>query len=247
MIQWEDFENKLMKSFYYKINNNSKKKIVLFGNCHIATIGCFLNYLLNKQYDIFIIISWFFDKIGYNNFNMEIVNNKITYLLNNCDIFIYQKHIKNYGINADIIDGLVNNQTIKINIPNLRLVFNSNIKEEYYNSVQMLKDSIMNSDFKELYFIIENLTEIQFFNTPEHPTHYLLYLLSKSIKNFIFCNYNLTAKLIYKPITIQDYFLPQNRVYFKKIENYVILPGCEKITDSIMNNTGIKIDSDYFD
>jgi hypothetical protein len=246
MIQWEDFENKLIKSFYYKINNNSKKKIVLFGNCHVATLGFFLNYLFNKQYDIFIIISWFFDKVGYNQFNMELVNNKITYLLSNCDIFIYQKHIKSYGINADIIDGFVKNKSIKIKIPNLRLVFNSEI-EEYCYSVQMLKDSIMSSDFKELYFIIDNLTNIQFFNTPEHPTHYLLYLLAKSIKNFVFCNYNSTAKLLYKPITIQDYYSQQNRISFKKIENYIILPGCEKITDSIMNNTGIKLDSDYFD
>lgn len=247
MIQWEDFENKLIKSFFYKINNNSKKKIVLFGNCHVATIGFFLNYLFNKQYDIFIIISWFFDKIGYDQFNMETVNNKITNLLSKCDIFIYQKHIKSYGINADIIDDLVKNQSIKIKIPNLRLIFNSEIKEDYYLSVNMLKESIINSDFKELYFIIEKLTEIQFFNTPDHPTHYLLYLLAKSIKYFIYCKYNSTAKLIYKPITIQDYYSSKNRISFKKIENYVILPGCLKITDSIMINTGIKSDSEYFD
>jgi hypothetical protein len=247
MIEWKDFENKIIKSFYYKISNNSKKKIVLFGNCHVATLGFFLNYLFNKQYDIYIIISWLFDKIGYEKFNMEIVNNKINFLLSNCDIFIYQKHIKSYGVNADIIEDFVKYQSIKIKIPNLRLVFNSNLKEEYLNSVQTLKFSIMNSDIKEFYFIIDKLTEIQFFNTPEHPTHYLLYLLAKCIKQFVFYKFNSVAKLLYKPLTVKDYYSPDNRNSFKKIENYVILPGYEKITECIMNITGIKLESEHFD
>jgi hypothetical protein len=160
---------------------------------------------------------------------------------------IYQKHIKSYGINADIIDSFVKNKSIKIKIPNLRLDFKSNVKEEFENSINRLKESIINSDCKEYTFIIDTLHEIQFFNTPEHPTHYLLYLLAKSIKYCIFYNYNSSVQLLYKPITIQDYYSHQNRNDYKKIENYVILPGCEKITDSIMNNTGIKLDSDYFD
>jgi hypothetical protein len=135
MIQWEDFEKILIKSFYYKIDNNCKKKIVLFGNCHVAPIGFFLNELFKKQYNIYIIISWVFDKIGYSKFNMDIVNRKINNLISKCDIFIYQKHIKNYGINADIIDDLVKNQIIKIKIPNLRLDFNTNIKEERYHII----------------------------------------------------------------------------------------------------------------
>ena len=71
MIEWIDFENKLLDSVYYSIDNNSKKKIVLFGNCHMASIGYFLNYLFNQQYNIYIIISWLFDKNGLENFDMK--------------------------------------------------------------------------------------------------------------------------------------------------------------------------------
>jgi hypothetical protein len=111
----------------------------------------------------------------------------------------------------------------------------------------MLKNSILNSDFKELDFIIDKLPEIKFFNTPEHPTHYLLYLLAKSIKYFIFYKYNSIAKLLYNPVSIKDYYSSENRLSFKKIENYVILPGSIIISDSIRNITGFKLESDYFE
>jgi hypothetical protein len=247
MIEWIDFENKLFESTYFTINNNSKKKIVLFGNCHMATIGFFLNYLFNEQYDIYIVISWFFDKNSYDKFNMTKVNKNILNLLSKCDIFVYQQHIKDYGVQADIINTLINEKATVIKIPNLRLLFDSTINEEYSKSVNMLKDSIDNSDFKEYNFVIDNLTEIQFFNIPEHPTHYLLFLLSKSIKIHILKQSNYIMKLFYNPISIEDYFSTKNRSAYKMIPNYVILPGKISITNEICNITGIKLNSDYFD
>lgn len=247
MLEWIDFENKLFDSIYFTINNNSKKKIVLFGNCHMATIGFFLNYLFNEQYDIHIIISWFFDKNGYENFDMQKVNNHIKNLLTKCDIFIFQHHVKNYGINADIIDSFVNKNALVLKIPNLILMFDAKVYTEYEKSIKMLKYSIENSDFKEYNFIIDNIKEIQFFNTPEHPTHYILYLLSKSIKIYIFKKSNHIMNLFYNHITLDDYYSKKNRASYKKISNYVILPGKCKITDTIHNITGIKLDSDYYD
>jgi hypothetical protein len=244
MIEWIDFENKLLDSAYYSIDNNSKKKIVLFGNCHMASIGFFVNYLFNQQYNIYIIISWLFDKNGFENFDMKKVNNQITTLLSKCDILIYQQHIKSYGIQAHIIDSFVSSNSIVIKIPNLRLSYMAESKEEYYKSLIMLEFSINSSDLKEFEFIISNIKDIHFFNTSEHPTHYVLFLLAKSIKNYIF---NINMKVFYKPLTLDDYYNNKNRLLYKKISNYVVLPGREIITQKINNITGIQINGDYFD
>ena len=247
MIEWVDFENKLFDFPYFTINNNSKRKIVLFGNCHMATIGYYLNTLFNEQYNIYIIISWFFDKNGLEKFDMNKINNTIHSLISNCDIFIYQQHIKSYGVQADIINSLVNSQTKVFKIPNLRLVYNTESKEEFDKSLHLLEHSIINSDFQEFTFIIENIKDIHFFNTKEHPTHYILYLLSKSIKNKIFSTYKTNKNPFYKPVNIEDYYNQYNRLSYKKITNYVVLPGREGITEQISLVTNIKQNGEYYD
>jgi hypothetical protein len=210
----------------------------------MACIGFFLNYLLNNQFNIFIIISWFFEKNGLENFEMEKINNKISSIINTCNIFIYHKHINGYGINADIIETFVPTNIIIIQIPNLRLTYNVKTNEEYLRSLNLLDISINNSDFKDYNFIIDNIQDINFFNTCEHPTHYTLFLLAQSIKNLIF---NKSIKIVYKSVSIKDYYDENNRLIFKNIPNYVILPGRDIITQEINEITGLKMDRDYFD
>ena len=247
MIDWVDFEKKIFDFPYFTINNNSKRKIVLFGNCHMAPIGFFLNSLFNRQYNIHIIISWFFDKHGLEKFDMKEINNKISSLVSNCDIFIFHQHVKSYGINAETIDKLVSTSTKVFKIPNLRLTYDVDTKESYLKSLNILNQSIINSDFKEFVFIIDNIKNIHFFNTPEHPTHFILFLLSKSIKNKIFNTYKTNINPVNVTICIGDYFNPVMRMNFKKIDSYVILPGRELITEKIQDITDIKMDGDYFD
>ena len=117
-------------------------------------------------------------------------------------------------------------------------------KEEFYKSLIMLEYSINSSDLKEFEFIISNIKDVHFFNTSEHPTHYLLFLLAKSIKNYIF---NFNIKVFYKPLSLDDYYNNKNRLLYKSMPNYVVLPGREKITQKINNITGIQINGDYFD
>ena len=247
MIDWVDFEKKLFEFPYFTIDNNSKRKIVLFGNCHMAPIGFFLNQLFNRQYNIHIIISWFFDKHGLENFDMEQINNNILSLVSNCDIFIFHKHIKSYGIKADIIDQLVSKSTRIFKIPNLRLTYDVDKKDDYLKSYNTLKESIIKSDFEEFIFIIDNIQNIHFFNTSEHPTHFILFLLSRSIKNKIFNTYKTNINPSNIPICIGDYFNPDRRMNFKNIGSYVILPGRDLITEKIQEITGIKMNGDYFD
>ena len=83
MIEWIDFEKKMDLYPYFMIDNKSKQNIVLFGNCHVATMGYFLSYLLDKKYNIYIIISWYCDKVGLDKFDMTKVNNKILDILQN--------------------------------------------------------------------------------------------------------------------------------------------------------------------
>lgn len=239
MIEWIDFEKKMDVYPYFMIDNKSKQNIVLFGNCHIAPIGYFLNYLLDEKYNIYIIISWYCDKVGLDKFNMTKVNNKILDILqNNCDIFLYQQHIKDYGVNASIIETLPNKKVTIYKLPNLRLVFTSLDKKEYDRSLEILSYNIEYSDFSHFDFIISNLGTIRFFNTPEHPTHYILYLLSKDIVNKIKDNK--------EKITIKDYYDEDNRIDFRKIKEFISLPGFDEITSKNSKITGISMDSDYF-
>ena len=77
-----------------------------------------------------------------------------------------------------------------------------------------------------------------FFNTTNHPTHYLLFLQSEYIVNKILKSG--------ETISIGNYFDEKNREYFKDFK-YVTLPGKECINDEITAITGIKKDANYFD
>jgi len=233
-MNWVDFENELFEKDIYTINNNSPCDIVLFGSCHMATIGFMLNKLLNYQYNIHIILSWFFEDKGVEKFNMESINNKIGNLVSNCSAFIYHEHINDYSINATKLPSMVNSTCLKFLVPNYRLDYTN---DNYENSLNMLNYFIENSSFPEFKFVTDNHKNIMFFNMPFHPTHYLLFLQSQSITNKILRNGHV--------ISITNYYDKKNREYFKQF-HYVILPGRLEITSEISKNTGIQLNADYF-
>jgi hypothetical protein len=236
-MNWLDFYTDLFNNHVCTINNNSKKNIVLFGYCHMATIGYMLNRLLNYEYNIHIIISWFFQHNGIEKFDMNEINNKILNIVLKCDIFIYHSHKKDFHINATGLPSLVNDNCLKLIVPNYRLDYTNKL-EEFHNSLNILNCNIASSNFPELKFITENYKNIMFFNTTHHPTHYLLFLQSEYIMNKIFKNG--------QTITIENYYDEKNRAYFKDFK-YVTLPGKENITDEISNVTGITKNAEYFD
>jgi len=236
-MDWLDFESILLDKNIHTLNNNSKKNIVLFGSCHMATIGYILNKLLNYKYNIHIIISWFFENKGVEKFDMNSINNRITDLVSNCDIFIYHLHINDYSVNAVNLPLLVNKKCINLVVPNYRLDY-TNSKDEFNKSLTILNYHIISSSFPEMNFIIDKYKDIMFFNTVNHPTHYLLFLQSQYIVNKILNNN--------QSISINNYFDGNNRSYFKKF-SYIILPGKEIVNDEISNVTGIKKDADYFE
>jgi hypothetical protein len=150
------------------------------------------------------------------------------------------KHNNDYGVNADVLEQYVNQNTLVLKIPNLRLTYVTDSIEEYLNSVEILRHSIQESDFKDFDYIIENHRNYLFFNTNDHPTHYLLYLLSRSILNKI-CKIKSTDCMIdYFNLDYRNHFLQLNR-------NYVILPGREIISEKINQITEISCDAEYFD
>ena len=238
-MDWDKFTEHLKEYPIYTIDNNSKKNIVLFGNCHVATIGFFLNELFNKEYNVHIIISWYCYKIGLESFNMEKVNTQISLLIKTCDVLLYHKHLKNYGINALDIQLNAPKYAIVLELPNMHLNFDTLDNSQYNRSMENLEYNIEHSDFKDFHFIIEHKT-IQFFNIPDHPTHYILFLLSKCIysrirdKDSIYC-------------TIHHYYDETIRTEFKQLNNYVRLPGKTNITQQISQATGIPVDAEYFD
>ena len=239
MNSWLELETYLLTHHYYAINNGKAKNIVLFGNCHVAPLGYFVNKLFNEEYNIYIIISYFFEKNDLTNFNMIEINKKLQELIYSSSIFIYQLHIKDYGVNASTIQNLVNPSTTVFRIPNLRLLYNTKSKEEYNNSLHILKYNIHNSDFKEYMFLIEHINKYKFFNTNEHPTHFLLFLVAQSI----------VRKIVNDPIKInfQDYIDSHTRQYYTQFNKYIVLPGKEPITQEIADITGIPINAEVFD
>ena len=233
-MNWSDFENELLEKHIYTINNNSPCDIVLFGSCHMATIGFMLNKLLNFQYNIHIILSWFFEDKGLEKFNMQIINDKIQHIVSKCVVFLYHEHINDYGVNATKLTSLTNSMCYKMSVPNYRLDYNSG---NYAHSLHMLEYFITNSSFPEFKFVIDNHKNIMFFSTTNHPTHYLLFLQSQSIANKILKNG--------QTITISNYFDINNRNYYKHFD-YVVLPGKIEITNEISQLTGIQINAEYF-
>ena len=236
-MDWLEFESILLDKHIYTLNNNSKKNIVLFGSCHMATIGYMLNKLLNYEYNIHIIISWFFENKGIENFDMNNINNRITKIISKCEVFIYHLHINDYSVNATQLPLLVNKNCLKLIVPNYRLDYTNN-RDEFYKSLNILNYHIASSSFPEMEFIIDKYKEIMFFNTINHPTHYLLFLQSQYIVNKILNNN--------ENISIGNYFDEKNRSYFKQFY-YVTLPGKEIVNDEISNITCIKKDADYFE
>jgi len=237
-MEWTQFENDLFYKHIHTINNNKTKNIVLFGSCHMATIGYMLDKLLNYEYNIHIIISWYFQNKGIENFDMSNINDRISDVVSKCDVFIYHSHINDYHVNATKLPSLVNEQCLKLIVPNYRLDYTNNDVYKFNESLNILSYHISSSSFSDFDFIIHKYKDILFFNTTNHPTHYLLFLQSEYIVNKILKNE--------QPITIGNYFDQKNRVYFKEFK-YVTLPGKEWINDEITNITGIKKDADFFD
>jgi hypothetical protein len=125
-------------------------------------------------------------------------------------------------------------------IPNLHFCFDAPTSELFQNSLSKLKTNIVErSDFKEFVFVSEYYKTIRFFNTSVHPTHYLLFLLAKSIK------YKLIKEI--KLINIHSYHNEKNKIQFKNIKEFVCLPGFEIFTKETHQITGIIENADYFD
>lgn len=239
-MNWGEFENELLYKHIHTINNNSNENIVLFGSCHMATIGYMLNKLLHGKYNIHIILSWFFENRGVENFDMGHINGKIHDIITKCNVFIYHMHINDYHVNAIQLPFLVNESCVKLIVPNYRLDYGVNDASEYSKSLEILKYGIEHSSFPECKFVTDTHKDIMFFNTRDHPTHYLLFLQSQFICNKIVQNE--------EPITIANYFDQENRRYFEELKNdYVILPGKLPINAEISAITSINIDADYYD
>lgn len=240
MIPWTVFEEECVKKIIYTIDNHSRKNIVFFGNCAIAPTGFFLNYLLHKNFNIHFIVSWLFEKNGFENFDMTLVNNKIQNILLEADYLFYHHHNKDYGIHACEIYKKCNPKTICFSIPNFQLSFDALDTASFQSSLGILKNNILNeSDFKDFVFVCENYKNIRFFNTKFHPTHYLLFLLAKSIKYKIIN--------IIKPMDLDSYYDIPSQNHFKSINEFVVLPGFVEMTKEISKLTGIHENAHYFD
>jgi hypothetical protein len=64
-MNWNDMEHKLSESTVFRIDNNSPKTIVLFGNCHVVVIDQYLNEILECKFNIVVIVSYVFEKKRY--------------------------------------------------------------------------------------------------------------------------------------------------------------------------------------
>lgn len=223
------------------INNPTNLKIVLFGNCHISTIGFYLNILLEKKYNIYMILGYNGGKICNDN-----EKNKIWNLINDSQYFIYMKHNNDFSLKANIIDTFAKNEIYLI--PNIQLhftnIYNTHtdtdeiLIENFKKSYTQCHESIKNSDFQNFLFILDNYKEIRFFNTPTHPTHYILYLLAFDIYN----------KILNKDIKINlDYYKNRKNDDIFINSDTVILDSFFDYDEKECNILNINYNSEYYD
>lgn len=248
MIEWNIVEEHFKQHLFYNLNNNKSETIIMFGNCHFLPIAFFLNINLKYKYNIVVILSWFYEKT-FNDDQLEEINNKINFYLQKSNYFIYQNHNKNYKVNADNIISKLPANCVIINIPNLILDcfhFDSNQKIEncknnYLDSQNKLYKTIFKSDFPNFMFVYDNLKTICFFNTKYHPTHYLLYLLTKNIY------YKITKLPI--DINLNHYYDINMRTEFLKINfsEFINLPEKWEFNEFDYKINNFLPNQDYFD
>ena len=248
MIDWNIVEEHFKQHLFYNLSNNKSKTIVMFGNCHFLPLAFFLNINLNYQYNIIVILSWFYEKT-FTDEKIEEINGKINKYLQDSSYFIYQNHYKNYKVNADKIISSLPISCTKINIPNLMLDCfdfnqNNNFKDEkkkYIDSQNKLYKSIFKSDFPNLMFIHDNLFKIRFFNTKYHPTHYILFLLSKNLYYRI--------ENIDEDINLNHYYNIDLRNEFMNIDfsEFINLPGKWELKELDYKITNFLPIQDYYD
>ena len=89
-----------------------------------------LNKFTSYQFNVYIITSWYFDNQGYENFDMDYIKHRVQEIVKKSSIFIYMNHDNHFGIGANNIEKYVNSNTLVMKIPNLRLDFDTNSKEE---------------------------------------------------------------------------------------------------------------------
>jgi hypothetical protein len=208
-----------VENIFYTIDNGSTKNIVLFGNCHMASICMYLNILTDKKYNIYVILTYVrINEKPYDQMEKE----KIWNTIKQSNIFIYQKHYNDINIMASTIDKYASNK--KILIPNLQLFFthpegkdqvNKELIDGFEYSYNKTKSSIIDSDMSNFIFVSENCKKIRFFDIPAHPTLYILYLLALQI----FYKINDSDH----EITLNDYYeMKQNFTYIPKNEHLIL-------------------------
>ena len=253
-MDWDSFYDSIKKRHVWKLVKKNKsndvardcsavKRIVLFGNCHMVTLGCMLHELTHGTYDVYIILSWTFEKEGQEKFDMVKVRERVHRTIGKAHVFLYQKHTKAYLLDADRITDFVNTQCCEtiLQLPNLKLQFHTSDAVTVLNSKIMLEYSIAKSDFPEFQFIVDNYPAIRFFRTEIHPTHYLLFLMAvsccKRIQNKNKCKNQCLGSG--STTQIGHYFAESYRERFRQMNGkYVVLPGLEG---------GIDGETEFFD
>jgi len=241
-MDWNELYNDLVKNYVHRIARlNPTKRVVLFGNCHVAPIAYYLDSLSGHQWDVTIIVSWVFQFNGLSNYDMRQVNETIQAAIAKADLFVYQRHVQEFGVQADRIESFVKmNDAVIFVLPNLRLNFMANTTALFAESLQQLRHSIETSDFPEFLFVVEHIRHIRFFCTELHPTAYVLFLIAVAVRQksrgaTTVCNID-----SYFDETLREEFLGM------MMTNRVSLPGLEEITSSVTEITGIPCDVDSF-
>jgi hypothetical protein len=234
-----------VKNYVHRIARpNPTKRVVLFGNCHVAPIAYYLDSLSGHQWDIVIIVSWVFQLNGFSNFDMRQVNETIQAAIAEADLFVYQRHVQEYGVQADRIQTFVKKNDAAIFVlPNLRLNFLAGTPKLFAESLQQLRHCIETSDFPEFLFVVEHIRRIRFFCTELHPTDFVLFLLSVAVHQK-----SLGAGAVVL-LSIDSYFddtLREEFLLMMMTNSSVSLPGLEEITLSVTEITGIPCNVDSF-
>ena len=185
----------------YEIDEN-KQNCVIFSNCHGLVIAELLRTVpeFNSVFNIYLILGYLHMKDEYKCLLNEDIKNRISILMKNCDLFLYQKAYKHHDFFSTYDDN--ENALQKLAKPECKMIVLTNVQNsglwslhfpkdttddilmgKFTESCEIFKQKDLLSDTPVYEYFINNFKLIKLFIDRAHPSiHIFIKIVEKVLE-----------------------------------------------------------------